>query len=87
MSETIEESGSNVLMLAAVLGTGRARWRFESDPDDTVGPDGMVQLKSDGERRTVQGPLFGIHSLLFIYASAHVIMQSGRECILPEVCG
>ena len=66
MSETIEESGSNVRMLAAVLGTGRARWRFESDPDDTVGPVGMVQLKSDGERRTVQGPHFSIHSLLFI---------------------
>ena len=46
MSEAIEESGSNVLMLAAALGTGRARWRFESDPG-TDEPEDMGQLKPD----------------------------------------
>jgi hypothetical protein len=45
MSETMEESGSNVRMLAAALGTGSTRWRFESDEGDAGGPEGIRQLK------------------------------------------
>ena len=47
MSDTVEESGSNVRMFAAPLGTGRTRWRFESDPDGVEEPDDIVSSEQD----------------------------------------
>src|SRR5690242_10676934 len=53
-SEAIEESGVKAFMSAVPLGTGRARWRFESIPADTTEPEGMIQPKTgpdDGRQR------------------------------------
>ena len=80
MSETIEESGSNVRKLAAALGTGRTRWRFESGPDGVDEPDGM-----DSSSRTKYGPSpYLYYSFTFAAAQSRGAVNG---CILLHVCG
>jgi hypothetical protein len=45
-------------MFAAALGTGRTRWRFESDPDGVDEPDGGID--KPGRERMGQALLFTI---------------------------
>jgi hypothetical protein len=70
MSETIEESGSNVRMFAAALGTGRTRWRFESVPGGVDEPDDINSSSRTEERAKP-------FSLLFLYPPLRAIAQDG----------
>src|SRR4051812_48998055 len=52
-SETTEESGVNVFMLALPLGIGRARWRFESVPPDANEPECIETTKTGQENGNI----------------------------------
>jgi hypothetical protein len=69
-------------MLAAALGTGNTRWRFESDEGDAGGPDGIRQLKWDSEQGA-QG--FSIY-YFFTLGRAQSRHAVNRR-ILHRVCG
>jgi hypothetical protein len=53
-SETTDESGTNVFILALPLGVGRARRRFVSDPAAANEPESMGQLKPGGRTAMVR---------------------------------